>query len=195
MLRAVASSDNLAINGGLRLSATALYLPYGYGGSGSATSTLTGSRIYYEPFRCLGRTAWTKMGISVTTLESGKAARLGIYSMVGGLPSTKLLDAGTVSLTNAAVVEATITYTMDPGWYFLALISDATGTAALRGPSVGTGSSQIQSVLGVNDTGSNTTTQCVWEAGSGTTLPTTAAVAASLTNLQAAPPLIYLRGA
>jgi hypothetical protein len=71
------------------------------------------------------------IGIEVTTLQSGGLGRLGIYatSLTTGLPSTLILDAGTVDCSSTGFKEITISQALNPGRYWLAYVSQSSGTA------------------------------------------------------------------
>jgi hypothetical protein len=181
-------TNTVNTQGGFRSSATAYYTGYGIGSSAASTITLTTNRVYYENFVVGQTTTFTKIGLRVTTAEAAKVARLGIYNWSSGIPTTLLLDAGTVSLAATGEVEASISQSLGPGNYALAFISDAT-TAALRAATLSVSLSCFQ--YGLNDTNSATNTGAFYEAGTGTTLPTTATT--NPTNLTATVPLIYMR--
>lgn len=68
----------------------------------------------------------------VNTLVAAKVARVGIYSDVGGLPGALLLDAGTASLATTGVKDVAASLTLSPGAYWLAFLTDATGTAVME---------------------------------------------------------------
>jgi hypothetical protein len=104
------------------------------------TQQLVANTVYYLPFFVPEVAAWTRLGINVTTGVSG-AARLGIYNNVGGVPSgAPLLDAGTVATTSTGEQEITISQTLAPGWYWLAIVANATATLTAESVS---GSTQL----------------------------------------------------
>lgn len=178
-----ASAVTAATQGGFRSAANAFYTGWGFGAGAGASFTT--SRVYYQVFVVGQSVTWTKIGIFVTTAQAGTVARLGIYNWSGGIATTRLLDAGTVSLAATGTVEATISQTLSPGIYALAMIADST-TAQLRAAS--TSFTQFQ--YGIAD--GNNTTFCLYEAGSGSTLPATASATPSP---QAATPIpiIFMR--
>jgi hypothetical protein len=182
------SGSGAATQGGFQSSATALYVGWGLSGSVGGFLTLVTNRVYYNAFVVGQSATFTKMGIQVTTAEAGKVARLGIYNWSNGKSTTLVLDAGTVSLAATGIVEATISQTLSPGVYSLAIISDGT-TAAIRALSVA-----VQGFMyGLVDISSTSTNTCgQYQAGSGTTLPSTATT--TPTNQQTnTPPGIYMR--
>jgi hypothetical protein len=92
----------------------------------TATVAAAANTLYYQPISVVGSV--NRIGIEVTTGAAG-ACRLGFYSNLNGLPSSLILDAGTVDVTNIAVVEATIaSMTFNGEWVWLAAILDATPT-------------------------------------------------------------------
>jgi hypothetical protein len=168
---ASSASGGASTQGGFQSSATALYSGWGMGASAGATVTIAANRIYYEAFQVGQSTTFTKIGIQVLTAQSAKVARLGIYNWSAGKATTKVLDAGTVSLGATGVIEITISQTLSAGIYALALIADSS-TADLRSISYSLPMSVF--MYGMNDTNSSTNTVAQYESGTGTTLPATA---------------------
>lgn len=74
-----------------------------------------------------------RIGIEVTSAGgAGSLGRLGIYnsSSTSNYPDTRLLDAGTVSVSSTGKREATISQTITQGIYWLAYLADTvSGTA------------------------------------------------------------------
>ena len=185
------ASSGAAVQGGFKASASAafwLYSGFNLVGS-SSTITPTSARIYYMPFVCGQSTTWTKIGIQVQTAQAAKVARLGIYSWSTGVPVTKVLDAGTVSLAATGQVEATISYTMAAGCYALVMIADST-SAVVRAGAFENAMTTFQ--LPNADLDGTGIVTAFFETGSGTTLPTTATIG-NTSQIYVAPPLIYLR--
>ena len=187
-IASTASGGGGQTQGGFQSSATALYTAWGVSGSSTATLVLGTSIVYYSAFIVGQSTTFTKIGINVLTAETGKIARLGIYNWSGGKTTTRVLDAGTVSLGTVALVEITISQTLAAGVYALAIIADSS-TAAIRA------SDNIfvpnNFMYGLNDANSSNNTCAQYESGSGTTLPATATT--TPTNLTSKCPLIYLK--
>jgi hypothetical protein len=102
------------------------YLPYLMAGAGSS-AIQTANQINYLPFFVRKRTTFNRIGITVTTLF-GTSARLGIYNAANGVPTSLLLDCGTVSTATTGEKEATISQTLNTGFYFLAIVCDSTPT-------------------------------------------------------------------
>ena len=183
------SGGGAATQGGFQSSATALYPGWGLTGSSGSTFVPTANRVYYAAFVVGQSTTFTAIGINVTTLQATKVARLGIYNWSGGKSTTRVLDAGTVSLGTTGVVEIAISQTLAAGVYSLAFIADSS-TADVKGAQA---SVQVASFMyGMNDTNSGTNTVVHYEAGSGTTLPATATTSPS-NLISFSPPLMWLR--
>ena len=101
--------------------------------TGTATTTaLTTNRLYYLPYLITTSTTFDRMALEHVGAVGGvgSVVRLGIYSSTAGLPSTKLLDAGSLDLTTAAAFKAlTINVTLTPGLYYLAVVAQITSGA------------------------------------------------------------------
>lgn len=96
----------------------------------TAGNTYTADRLYGMPIFIGTSVTLTKIGLATTTGNAGNA-RLGIYNMgTDGLPSTLLLDAGTVTTTAIAEKEITISQAVTAGWYYLGVVFDAGGAAS-----------------------------------------------------------------
>ncbi len=83
-----------------------------------------------QPFFAPRRRAYDRIAINVTGPEAGKSVRLGIYrhDREAVAPGGLFLDTGTVSLGVEGKRELVLSSTLTPGWWWLALLSDATGT-------------------------------------------------------------------
>ncbi len=77
-----------------------------------------------------------RIGVEVTTGgTAGAVVRLGIYEPnAGGLPATKLLDAGTIDSTSTGFKEVTISQALTPGLHWLAAVAQVAG-CSLKGAS------------------------------------------------------------
>jgi hypothetical protein len=94
---------------------------------GSGTSAVAANTIYFLPFY-LGPAVVDRIGIEVTAFSAGNA-RLGLYRNAGGLPTSLILDCGTVSTSGNAIVEATFTaLTLPDEAFWAAVVFDATPT-------------------------------------------------------------------
>lgn len=162
------------------------YLPY-YG-IGSTTLTCVSNRIYYVPMLITSAKTFIKIGVNVAS-ALGTNGRLGIYSNANGIPTTKLLDAGTVSIASTGEKEITISQDLAPGWYWLAFIPD--GACAVVADSGANTSSLTRYGMGAA-TSTNGVDTFAHEAGAGSTLPATAGTLVFETGT-AVIPRIWLR--
>ena len=95
---------------------------------GTATLALTANTLYALPFLVTKRSRWDKMNIRVTTASSGTKVRLGIYTNEGVYPKDLIVDAGELDTGSTGSKEAVIDVTLDPGLYWLALLSSGAPT-------------------------------------------------------------------
>lgn len=95
----------------------------------AATAT-TRSVMWAAMFVARERATWTRIGFTLGTGVASCVARLGIYSDVGGQPSTLALDAGTIACGTGDVGtrEITISQQLDAGVYWL--VAQFTGSAS-----------------------------------------------------------------
>jgi len=94
------------------------------------TSSVTNGRLYYEPFFVPVATSFDRLAF-VTAAASGVTSgvvRLGIYNNNAGVPSSLVLDAGTVTTTAAATYQITISQTLAAGFYWLAFVQTTAPT-------------------------------------------------------------------
>jgi hypothetical protein len=78
-------------------------------------------------FLCGERTTFTKIGITVATAVAASNIRLAIYNMSGGIPTSLLVDSGSISSATTGDKEVTISVTLEPGVYYLGLNGDNAG--------------------------------------------------------------------
>lgn len=147
----------------------------------ATTSAVLADRVYYQPF-FLPNISVDRIGIEVTTGAAGNC-RLGIDLGDGaGMPSTLLLDAGTVDTTSIAVVEASFTaLTLPPRVVWVAAVFDAT-------PTCRTGTPVASHLMGTSAPGS--AFRSISAAFTYGTLPSTATAPTTFT---AQAPIIFLR--
>lgn len=92
----------------------------------SVASSFSANTLYTVPIYIAKRTTFDRIGLFFTT---GTNWRCGIYNCgADGLPSTLVVDGGTQAVSAGAVNTATISQTLNPGWYYLAFVVDATST-------------------------------------------------------------------
>jgi hypothetical protein len=113
---------------------------------GSVDFTMFPNRIYMTPFLMSKTQTITRIGINVGVTVVG-GARLGIYNADEGLPSSLVLDAGTVSTSTTGEKEITISQSLSPGQYFAAVLCDV--AAGLKRPRNQTSAELIGSAGGI----------------------------------------------
>jgi hypothetical protein len=101
--------------------------------NGNSSLTVTNQRAYYQPIYISKTTTFDRIAINTQATFSGSATvRIGIYNDNNGLPSTVLLDAGTVAPTAATTnYQITINQSLSPGLYWLVFCQQ--GTAPTTG--------------------------------------------------------------
>lgn len=101
------------------IASTRAYFSRGWG-STSTNAYTQGVLVACPPIVIPARTTFTKIGINVTSAIASSVARLGIYKMgASGIPTTLVLDAGTVSTASTGEREITISQSLEAGAYFL----------------------------------------------------------------------------
>lgn len=124
--------DNLGVGGGGGGSFEGAHPGYVsgrvYGAQGMARTTNSASfytgYMWIVPVYVRAAVAITKLGMYVFTGSTANG-RLGLYQNADGLPTT-LLASGEVVLTSAGWKFATVSVTVDDGWYWLALTLSGT---------------------------------------------------------------------
>jgi hypothetical protein len=105
--------------------------------------TVTNQRAYYSSIYIDSTATFDRLALNTPSTFSGSATvRLGIYNDTNGLPSTLVLDAGTVAVTAASTnYEITISQSLTAGFYWLAFVQQGTAptlSAYSGAPSSGT---------------------------------------------------------
>lgn len=96
------------------------------GGTG-ALVTLTINTLYAIPVYLADLSTYKKLLIEVTTLQAASTLRLGIYSDLDGVPSSLLVDGGTVSSATTGMKDAAIATILPPGFVWLVVVADTAG--------------------------------------------------------------------
>jgi len=120
-------TTNTVVSAAMPLTSAQYYRPNGT--YSNATPLL--SRTYYFPIIVPSSGTIDRLGVATHSTFSGTGVvRIGIYNVDGqGLPSTVLLDAGTVSCTAASTAYTiTTAQAMTPGLYYLAVNSQTAAT-------------------------------------------------------------------
>jgi hypothetical protein len=165
------------------------YFPWGMFPDTAGTRVVTSGRVYYYAFVCTKTTTWTRIGTRISSGVTG-TARLGIYAVGStGLPTTLLQDFGTVSTSISGEKEITISYQMNPGTYYLALVSSAAATF--------TGyfldERFMTFMYGLSSPTVTVATSLWYETSSGDTLPSTANTTLTAEDTSLRRPQIFLR--
>lgn len=112
--------------------------------------------IRYTPFTISKKVTVTKIAINVTVQgDSSTTARLAIYSAAATTkyPGALLLDCGTVAIDSTGVKEISISQSLDPGLYWLAINHGSTTSPTLRSvgsysfPPIGGSSSSLPTTM------------------------------------------------
>ena len=101
-------------------------------GRGSTGSSPTANTTYYIPFRVVETKTFDRISFVTgsSTITGTGTFRLGIYNQSAGVPTTVLLDAGTVNATAASTAySATISQSLSAGVYYLAINMQTSWTA------------------------------------------------------------------
>ena len=107
------------------------------------------NRTYYTPIYVPSTTTLDRIAITTSATFSGTGTvRLGIYKDSGGIPSTVVLDAGTVSPTAASTIyEITISQSLNAGFYWLAFCQQGTAPTLGTYPVAGAGSRLSSNII------------------------------------------------
>lgn len=95
----------------------------------STDGSIASGNLICTPFMVPTSVTLTAIGVNVTTV--GVNARLGIYNFVNGLPTTLVLDAGTVSVATSGEKEIAISQLLPAGMYALGIIFSATTSVSI----------------------------------------------------------------
>lgn len=96
-------------------------------GGGNGTFAQTANVVYFFPFIASITSTWDRAVFEVTTAGANANARMAIYTSVNGKPSALVTDAGTLAISGTGVKLTTISTTLSPGVYWLALVIDTAG--------------------------------------------------------------------
>jgi hypothetical protein len=96
----------------------------------TTTASVTANYQYYVPFYVAQYGTFDRIGIRTASTFTGGtvSVRLGIYNNSAYLPTTVLLDGGTVSCASAnTTYTVTISQTLGAGWYWLSAAFSSVG--------------------------------------------------------------------
>ena len=99
----------------------------------SSTFSAAADVLYGVPFVVGTDETFTRIGIEVNATGTATNARLGLYSMAGGIPTDLVFDAGTVGVGSTGTKEVTISQALTAGLYILAVVLDGTCTLTAAG--------------------------------------------------------------
>lgn len=91
-------------------------------------------------FNVSATTTFDRIGVEITSAVASSTVRLGIYNVSNLLPTTLVLDAGTVDSTTTGVKQITISQTLPIGMYLLVAVQQGGGSSvAMRARNGGHG--------------------------------------------------------
>jgi len=97
-------------------------------GVGALTTTaLAANTLYATPIFIPALNTYTGIALEITVASAGNF-RFGIYNDGGGVPTSLVVDAGTLAHTLTGSKESAISQALPPGWYWLALVASTTPT-------------------------------------------------------------------
>lgn len=112
--------------------------------NGLTAGNIVLNTISFSPVYVKTRTTFTDLGFATNTIVSG-SYKVGVYANNAGTPTGTPVTNSTVTIgpfTTAAATQQTATFsvaiTLNPGWYWLAVMADTTGTVEMT-PAVNTG--------------------------------------------------------
>ena len=110
---------------------------------GVGQATPSANTTYFTPIFIPNAVTADRIGGLVTAFTTTGNVRFGIYNDTNGLPSTVLLDAGTVSASSATSFFITISQALSVGTYWLA-INQQSGTSSWAATQAGSATSVFQ---------------------------------------------------
>jgi len=98
------------------------------GGGVDAIDTQGKNTLVYLPFPVGQTTTFDRIGIYVGTGRADTNLRVGLYNTVAGAPSALLEDSGSLNGTTSATLQVTtISRTLEPGLYWIAVVWQGSG--------------------------------------------------------------------
>lgn len=91
-------------------------------------AALNADKVYTGLFRVAESVTFTKISVYVSTTGSANNARLGIYNMADGIPTSLVIDAGVVDVSGTGLKTATISQALSAGLYGVCILLDGTAT-------------------------------------------------------------------
>jgi hypothetical protein len=110
-----------------------IYIPGRYlsnvAGNNRSTIAISANNLFYCPLVIYKSVAFDRIAVNVSTAQPGGEARLGIRSLVNGVPGSIVLDPGIVSCSSTGGKEIVISSILEPGQYLLMLWNKVANTA------------------------------------------------------------------
>jgi hypothetical protein len=104
---------------------------YGPAGSTANVLLMVNDRLYLQPFVVQRRRIPVAIGVNVAGGGSaGALLRFGIFADADGIPTTLVIDAGTVAATSVSVASASLSTLLEPGLYWLAIAAQGAPATA-----------------------------------------------------------------
>lgn len=159
---------------------------------GTSTASLALDTLRYFPFTIEKPCNMDRIMMQITVAgTAGSLVRIGVYASINTLPTTLMVDGGTIAGDNTALQAVTINQNFQPGLYYFALNHNSAANPTFRGIVTG----GCTPVLGFPSTmGSGTATVGLTVAetyGGGYVLPSTATT--PTTRFTGSYPLFYFR--
>lgn len=99
----------------------------GYMGQHDATNeALVVNTLYTVPFIVAETNTFDRFSFEVGVTGTATSARVGIYNMSGGIPTTLLLDCGTAAVNSTGQKDVTISQSIDAGVYGVTIVTNGT---------------------------------------------------------------------
>lgn len=103
---------------------------HGVQAGASTTIALAANIAYFFPL-VVGEThTFDRIAFEVTSAGTAANARLAIYNVTNGQPSSLVLDGGSFAVSGTGVKTVTISQSLSPGVYFGAIVLDGTDTVS-----------------------------------------------------------------
>lgn len=98
---------------------------------GTGTGAIAVNTVYFFPLIVGETRTFDRIAVEITAAGTAANIRLAIYNSANGLPSTLVVDGGSLAVAGTGMKASTISQSLLPGVYFLAVVAD--GTATLTG--------------------------------------------------------------
>lgn len=107
--------------------------------SGGVTNSasLIANTVYFFPFVVDERHTFDRIAIEVGTAGTAANIRMAVYTAVNGVPATLVADGGSLAVSGTGMKTSTISASLAPGMYYLAVVLDGTETVASVGATTG----------------------------------------------------------